>query len=124
MTNNKKFKLPISEEVCNYLQKLSVGVDARLEVINKIFSTHAYDTDSFVLESIPFKKYHSEFEEMKTEFEYAKKDLTERLKPLVYEKVGKTDVKFNWNIVDFVLHEVEITVVSDETCTSCQCSKE
>lgn len=124
MTNNKTFVLPVSEDLCNYLQKLSVGVEARLEVIDKIFSNHATDSDASVLESVPFKKYHSEFEEMKTEFEYAKKDLTERLKPLVCERVGKNDVKFKWNIADFLLHEVEITIVDDKVCTTCQCSKE
>ena len=104
------FTLPISQETCNYLQRLGMGIDARLEVINKIFTNHANDTDDSVLESKPFKKYHSEFEELNAEYTQAKIAFENEIKPIVYEKAGE-GVNFRWNINDFLSQEVEITIL-------------
>ena len=102
--------LPVSEETCNYLQRLGMGVDARLEVINKIFTNHANDADDSVLESKPFKKYHSEFEELNAEYTQAKVEFENEIKPIVYEKAGN-GANFRWSINDFLAKEVVITIL-------------
>ena len=103
------FTLPVSQETCDYLQRLGVSIDARLLVIDKIFSNHANDVNAAVLDSKPFQKYHSELEELNAEYTQAKLKFTEELKPIVYEKMGGV-VDFTWNITDFLSKEVIITV--------------
>ena len=111
--DNKKgnvFTLPVSQETCDYLQRLGMGIDARLAVIDRIMTIHANDTNDSVLESKPFKKYHAEFEELNAEYTQAKLEFEKELKPIVFEKVGK-EVDFNWLIKDFLSQEVEITIL-------------
>ena len=104
------FTLPVSQETCDYLQRLGMGIDARLAVIDRIMTIHANDTNDSVLESKPFKKYHAEFEELNAEYTQAKLEFEKELKPIVFEKVGK-EVDFNWLIKDFLSQEVEITIL-------------
>ena len=104
------FVLPVSQETCDYLQRLGMEIDARLAVIDKIMTNHTNDPDDSVLESKPFKKYHSEFEELNAEYSQAKLKFEEEIRPVVFEKAGK-DVNFNWIIKDFLSQEVEITVL-------------
>ena len=103
------FTLPVSQETCDYLQRLGIGIDARLLVIDRMFSNHANDTDASVLNSKPFEKYHSEFEELNAEYTMAKLKFSEELKPIVYEKMGGV-VDFTWNITNFLSKEVIVTV--------------
>ena len=110
MNETKQFKLPITEEVCNKLQRLGMDIDARLEVINKIFTNHANDDNAMVLDSVPFKKYHKEFEELQAEYTFAKLAFEESIKPAVYEKTGKPGVPFRWKIENFSIHEVTIEI--------------
>ena len=104
------FTLPVSQETCDYFQRLGMGIDARLAVIDRIMTIHANDTNDSVLESKPFKKYHAEFEELNAEYTQAKLEFEKELKPIVFEKVGK-EVDFNWLIKDFLSQEVEITIL-------------
>ena len=104
------FTLPVSQETCDYLQRLGMGIDARLAVIDRIMTIHANDTNDSVLESKPFKKYHAEFEELNAEYTQDKLEFEKELKPIVFEKVGK-EVDFNWLIKDFLSQEVEITIL-------------
>ena len=104
------FYLPISQETANYLQRLTFEVDGRLEVINRLFTTHATDTDDSVLSSVPFKKYHTEFNELNAEYNLAKDELGKELRPIVEEKVGIKDVSFEWLIEDFNSNQVKITI--------------
>ena len=107
------FYLEISQETSNYLQRLGMAVDARLEIINRLFTSHATDPDDSVLTSVPFTKYHKEFEELNAEYIMAKETLGKDLRPLVEEKVGKPDVTFNWTIEDFNEHKVKIEIVGE-----------
>ena len=111
--NKTTFKLQVPDETCNYLQRLSHSIDSRLEVINKIFTIHADDPDASVLESKPFQKYHTEFEELQAEYNQAKLEFQNQLEPIVYEKMGK-HVNFRWTIKDFLLKEVDITIFEGE----------
>ena len=106
----KTFYIDISKETCDYLQRLGVDIEARLEVINKIFTSHKDDPDDSVLESKPFKKYHSEFEELNAEYIQAKLEFEKEIKPIVYEKAGN-NVDFKWSINDFLSKEVVVTIL-------------
>lgn len=106
----KTFYLEISQETSDYLQRLGMGVDARLEIINRLFTSHVKDPDDSVLTSVPFTKYHKEFEELNAEYQMAKETLGKELTPLVEEKVGQPGVTFDWLIEDFNSHKVKITV--------------
>lgn len=110
MANDKTFYLPVSEETTNYLQRLSFEIDGRLEVINRLFTTHANDTDDSVLSSVPFKKYQTEFNEYNAEYTIAKDELGKTLRPIVEEKIGISGVDFDWMIEDFSENKVRITV--------------
>lgn len=110
MTNDNFFYIPITEETLNYLQRLSLEVEGRLEVINRLFTTHANDTDDSVLSSVPFKKYQSEFNEYHAEYNMVKDELGKTLRPTVEEKVGSTGVDFDWFIDDFTENRVRIIV--------------
>ena len=110
--NNAKvttFTLPISQETCDYLQRLGIDIDARLLVIDRIMTNHVNDVDASVLNGEPFKKYHSELEELNAEYTQAKLKFSEEIKPVVYEKMGGV-VDFTWNITNFLSKEVIITV--------------
>ena len=96
------FYLPVSEETCNYLRRLSFEVEGRLEIINRLFTIHANDTDASVLTSVPFKTYHKEFEEINAEYSLAKESLTNELMKLVNEKYQtENPVDFDWKIENF-----------------------
>lgn len=107
----KTFYLPISQEMCNYLQRLSTAIDARLEVINRLFTSHKDDTDDSVLTSIPFRTYQKEYEDLNAEYSLAKDKLSEELLPIVKEKIGNENVTFNWQIEDFNSAQVRIDIV-------------
>ena len=105
------FYLSISQEVCNYLQRLGTAVDARLEVINRLFTSHKDDKDDSVLTSIPFRTYQKEYEDLNAEYSLAKDKLSEELRVIVEEKVGRKDVGFNWTIEDFNSEKVKIDII-------------
>lgn len=107
----KSFYLPVTQEMCNYLQRLGSAVDARLEVINRLFTSHKDDTDASVLTSVPFKTYQKEFEDLNAEYSLAKDALSNELRPIVEDKVGKTGISFNWQIEDFNSEQVRIDIV-------------
>ena len=108
---SKTFYLPVSQETCNYLQKLSIATDARLEVINRLFTSHKDDPDDSVLTSIPFQSYQKQYEELHAEFALAKEKMNSDLRPVVEEKVGQTGISFNWTIEDFNLQQVKIDIL-------------
>lgn len=109
----KTFYLEVKEETCNYLQRLGMGVDARLEIMNRLFTSHANDPDDSVLTSVPFKTYQREFEELNAEYTIAKETFGKEIRPIVEEKVGKKDIAFNWTIEDFNEHKVKIEIVGE-----------
>lgn len=107
----KSFYLPVSQETCNYLQRLGVGVDARLEVINRLFTSHKDDPDDSVLTSVPFQTYQKQYEELNAEYAMAKDTVSNELRPIVEEKVGQTGISFNWTIEDFNSQQVKIDIL-------------
>ena len=110
MENNKIFYLPITEDTCNYLQRLGMEVDSRLEVINRLFTVHANDPDDSVLTSPAFKTYHKQFDDVNAEYAIAKERFGEEIRPMVEETYGETGVEFNWFIENFESKQVKITI--------------
>lgn len=110
---NKVFYLDVSQETCNYLQRLGIEVDGRLEVINRLFTTHANDADDSVLTSKPFQTYQKQYDEINAEYNLAKEELGKELTKLVQEKLGKEEVNFNWTIEDFNEHKAKIELIGE-----------
>lgn len=110
MENTKEFKIEVDQEAMNYLQRLSFEVEGRLEVINRLFTNHANDTDASVLTSVPFKTYQKEFEEANASYNIAKDEFGKKIRPIVESTVGQTDIDFDWMIEDFTQPYVKITV--------------
>lgn len=106
----KTFKITIEEKTANYLQRLGFEIDSRLAIIDRMFVNHKDDTDTSVFDSVPWKKYNKEFEELNVEYTMAKDSLTKQLIPTVSEAVGYECNDFTWKIEDFQAHEVIITV--------------
>lgn len=108
----KTFYLPVSEETCNYLQRLGMEVDARAEIINRLFTSHAQDADDSVLTSKPFETYQKQYNEIFAEYNLAKESLGKELQPLVDKEEGRTETPFNWKIENFSENKVKIEVLN------------
>jgi hypothetical protein len=106
----KMFKITIPQELVDYVQRLGRDVDSRVYLIDRMFYNHRNDEDTNMFDSVPFKKYQKEFEELKAEYDMAVSKLGEKLIPFVTEKTGIEDPKFDWKIDDFASLEVEITM--------------
>lgn len=106
----KKYILPISEDLANYFQRLEYDIDTRLSVIDRLFTNHKDDKDASLFESVPFKTYSKQLEDVRAEYNLAKDDFTKSLIPIIKEKEGTEEVNFDWKINDFSVLEVEITV--------------
>lgn len=106
-----KFNVEVEENVINYLERLGMEVDAQVYLIDRMFANHAYDTDTELFESIPFKHFMRRYEESKYAWEMAKSEFQKTyLDPIVAEKIGKQGVAYNWIIPDFSAHVCEVTV--------------
>lgn len=110
----KKYNIEIDEsqkEVLDYLQRLMLEVDSRLTIIDRLFETHKMDPDDSLFKSVPYKSYMKEFEEYNAQFNEAKNEFSKYLMPIIKEKEGKDEINFQWNVSDFVLRIVEITIL-------------
>lgn len=110
MTNTKELKIEVQQESMDYLQRLAFEVEGRLEVINRLFTNHANDTDASVLTSVPFKTYQKEFDEANAAYNIAKDEFGKKIRPIVEEAVGQEGIDFDWMIEDFTQPYVNITV--------------
>ena len=122
----KTYTLKINQELANYLQRLGYEVDTRLSIIDRLFTNHKDDTDASVFESVPFKTYSKQLEDVQAEYDMAKNQMTEYLKPIVAEKEGISvdEVLFDWRIDDFNSLEAKIMVQEPEVrgfrvCQNC-----
>jgi hypothetical protein len=109
----KEFTVEISEDAANYLQRFDIDIDTRLSVIDRLFYNHKDDEDTSLFDSSAYKKYTKELEELRFQYNIAKNEFTEKLMPIVAEKVGVPveEVKFNWRIDDFLANEAIITII-------------
>ena len=106
----KKYTLPVSEETVNYFQRLEYDIDTRLSVIDRLFTNHKDDKDASLFDSVPFKTYSKQLDDVRAEYALAKDEFTKSLIPLIKEKERRDDVDFDWKINDFSTLLVEITI--------------
>lgn len=110
--DNKEFVIKITEEQANYLQRLGSEVDSKVFIIDRLFATHAADTDTQLFDSVPYKHYMKEFEKAHFAWEQAKVAFEkEVLIPIVKEKTGLENPSFNWSIDDYLALECRITLI-------------
>ncbi len=109
----EKFTIELTQELIDYVQRIGYEVDTRVYLIDRMFDMHKSDTDTSLFDSVPFKKYHKDLENKKTEYDLAVKELGERIKPIVCQKLGRNDVNFNFEIPDFNELKAYITVLED-----------
>lgn len=109
----KTFTIELTQELVDYVQRIGYEVDTRVYLIDRMFDMHKNDTDTSLFDSVPFKKYHKELEEKKTEYDMAVKKLGDELKPIVCQRLGQSDVNFNFEIPDFNELKAYITVLED-----------
>ena len=104
------FTLKVENKLVDYLQRLGFDIDSRLAVIDRMFMNHKDDTDASVFESIPWKKYSKELEDVQAEYSIAKDEFSRLLIPIVEKETGVSGVSFSWKIENFKDGEVIITI--------------
>lgn len=109
----KHYTIQTSQETNDYLQRLDYDIETRLLVIDKLFSMHKDDGDTSLFESSAWKKYYSELEEAKVEFELAKLKLQTELSAEVDRIEGRQGVRFNWSVNSYLVPEAQIVVLED-----------
>ena len=109
----KTYKIPINQEINNYLQRLSYDIETRLMVINKIFEMHKNDTDTSLFESEVWKKYQQELVEAQIELDTVKDNFSTDLIKKVQEIEKKDEVNFDWSIDNYLIPEVRIMAKED-----------
>lgn len=109
----KEFTIDLTQELVDYAQRLGYEIDTRVYLIDRIFDMHKNDTDTRLFDSMPFKKYQRELSEIKTEYDLAVREIGEKIKDIVYKKMGRDDINFDWEIADFNALKATITVTED-----------
>ena len=109
---DNKFIIKLQEDQVNYLHRLNIEMDGKTFLIDRIFSNHAKDTDASVIESIPFKHYMKEFEELHAEYELAKLEFERTIvSPEVMKRTNNEDARYSWEIKNFASLECEVTLL-------------
>lgn len=116
----KTYYLDIEKKTCDYLQRLEFEIRTSTNVITKLITQAKDDSDASVLDGIPFKTYHKNLEKSEYEYQLAKDELTDYLRPIVQEKEGDENVSFNWNLEDFRVPRVKIIVLDNTHNCSCE----
>ena len=111
MSKNKEFYIEINKDVCSLLERLSYDIETRKGIVTRLLEDSKNDSDSSVLDSIPFRTYHKQLEESICSFETAKLDLQDYLDKEVTANAGDS-VSYLWNIEDFRNPKVKITVTN------------
>lgn len=106
MTN---LKIEISQETCNYLQRLAYEVSTRQGVVSRMLEDAKNEVDTSLFDSVPFKHYHKLLEEAVYSYDVAKNELQDQLKEEVAKRFGE-DTTFSWSLDDFTVPEVSVTV--------------
>lgn len=104
----KQIKLVVTQEMVNYLQRLSFEVQTREEIITKLLETHKDDVDDSLFTSKPFLKYSEELSRVKAEFELAKLEVEKLYIPKVLYGLHQ----YKWN-VDFSTNEMTIDILCE-----------
>lgn len=108
----KKFVLDLTEEQVNYLQRIGTELDGKVFLLDRMFETHAMDTDTSMFQSVPFKHFMAEYENTYAEWELAKKHLEDSyIRPEVLKRTNGESVNFQWAINDYLAKQCEVTIL-------------
>ena len=119
----KTFYINISKETCDYLQRLHYEINTSRNVVTALLDQHKDDPDASVLTGVPFQTYHKKLEEAEYSYQIAKDELTKELTPKVQEHEGNENVVFDWNLEDFQIPQVLITINDGTEGATCGCCK-
>lgn len=113
----KSYYLDLPEDICNTLQRTGVEIDAITSIVDRMFQNHKEDKDATLFESIPWKNYMKQYEELNLRYTQEKNELNKYLDPILREKEGisKEDMNFSfsWNIEDFAEKKAKITIYTN-----------
>lgn len=111
---SKSYYVDVPQEFCDKLQKTGYEVEAIMSIIDRMFQNHKEDKDASLFESVPWKHYMKQFEELNGRYSEEKNELNKYLSPIIREKEGisddDTDFSFYWNIEDFYEKRARITI--------------
>lgn len=110
----KSYYLEVPEELNRKLQRTGVEVDAVMSIIDRMFQNHKEDKDTSLFDSIPWKAYMKQYEELNLRYTEEKNELNKYFSPIIREKEGiadnDIDFSFYWNIEDFNEKRAKITI--------------
>lgn len=97
-----QIKIPISQELSNYINRVVFERNNLCFIINRFFEKHSKDKDDSILNDDAFLQYHKELELISYEYNL----LVNRISVLVNEYLlaqGIKDIKaYEWSINDFI----------------------
>ena len=103
----KEFKVEVSSEIIDYLERLSYEIASRVDIITMIIEKHKDDNDASVLESKSFKVYSEQLGALKAEFEIAKREFQDIAIPDVFKSHN-----YDWDL-DYKSRIVTIRLLCD-----------
>ena len=99
---SNKIKIPIEQELCNYINRIIFEKDNLCFIINRFFEKHANDDNDDILRDDSFLQYHKEFELLLYEYNMVVAHIT----TIVYDYLTKLNIEnvkaYEWSIDDFV----------------------
>ena len=97
-----EIKVPISSELCNYIQRLMFEKKNLLFIITRFFEKHAGDKDTSLLSDAAFLEYHKQLELVSYEYDMAKTNISKMVNGFL-NSIGIYDLsQFEWSIDDFI----------------------
>ena len=97
-------------DIVSELRALNYDIETRMAVVDRLFTNHKDDVDNSIFESVPYKQYTKELQNLYVAFDAAKDKFgKEIVMPIVEEKIGKSETSFDWNL-DFQSLKVTVTV--------------
>lgn len=103
----KTIKLPVNQELVNYVERLSYEEASYKDVILTLLDAHKGDTDGSAIDNPVFKSYQEKYASIKAEYEMAKNEVTNQYVPDCL-----AGHQYDWNL-DFSTNELTITVRCD-----------
>ena len=97
-----EIKVPISAELCNYIQRLMFEKKNLLFIITRFFEKHANDEDTSLLVDPAFLEYHKQLELVSYEYEMVKINISKMVNSFLHSIDIHNLADFEWSIDDFI----------------------
>lgn len=112
------YKIKVTEETANLLERLSFEVMTKEGVVARIITTGATPE---VFNGLPYQTFMKQLEEANIAYDAAKKQLE---RSLMDEVAKKGHILQSWRFDDFKSKEVEVTVATDMKPSTCKCGND